>query len=394
MKDRVVPYILILLALLTFASILVTRVLLLNVEREVNRTSKMIALLISELLIPSLERPETAETIHNVLKDIEFPMVVTDELGIPRAWHKIGVHPNRFTNQELNRPEKLKDDPDFLKILHTIGRLKKIHAPIPVKTRGEVVGYLYYGLPPIVGFLQVLPFVLLVVGGLAFLGLLWAARSAQIYTLQDFWTSFAKGLAHQMGVPVSSLWGWVELLKHSKTDPEILKNMEHDLQRISSILRRFSKIGGTEKLENVNLSENISSTVSNLKQRLLKDMEIRMNLIDNIFIRGDPELLSWALENLLKNAYEARNNQNPFVSISLYRDEDNAIITVTDNGKGIPKEYQKHLFKRTFSTKERGWGVGLLLVRRIIQDIHGGKIRLIRSEPLIETTFEIRLPVQ
>ena len=392
MRSRLIPYVLLFLALLTIASILVTRTLLVNVEREVNRTSHMIALLISELLVHSLERPQVAQTIQTVLKDVDFPIVVTDELGIPRAWHRIGVPPSKFTSEQLNRPDQLKDDPDFLKILKTIGRLKRLHEPVPIKTGDTVVGYLYYGLPPLVPFLQILPFALLVVGALAFLGLIWAARSVQDYTMKDFWASFAKGLAHQMGVPVSSLWGWVELLRHSNADPEVLQRMEQDLQRLSSILRRFSKIGGTEKLKPMNLAQVVQDTVTDLQGRFLQGIAVHLDLQAQPQVFGDPELFSWALENLLKNAYEARSQRNPRIVLTLTQDEEEAVLRISDNGRGIPKDKIKHLFKRSFSTKERGWGVGLLLVRRIIEEIHKGKIRLVRSEPSVETVFEIRIP--
>jgi len=393
MRSKLIPYVLLFLALLTIASILVTRALLLNVEREVNRTSHMIALLISELLVPSLERPQVGKTIQTVLQDVDFPIVVTDELGIPRAWHRIGVPPSKFTSEQLNRPDQLKDDPDFLKILKTIGRLKRLHEPIAIKTGDTVVGYLYYGLPPLVPFLHILPFALLVVGALAFLGLIWAARSVQDYTMKDFWASFAKGLAHQMGVPVSSLWGWVELLRQGQADPEVLQRMEQDLRRLSSILRRFSKIGGTEKLQSIDLAQVVEETVTDLRGRFLQGISVHLDLRARPRAWGDPELFSWALENLLKNAYEARNQRNPRIVLTLFVDEDEAVLRVSDNGRGIPKDKMKHLFKRSFSTKERGWGVGLLLVRRIVEEIHKGKIRLLHSEPYLETVFEIRLPL-
>ncbi len=392
MRSRLLPYVLVSLAVLLLVSLGTARLMLSTVEQQVNRTSRLVALLLSELLVPSLERPQVAQTLRRVLQDVDFPIVVTDELGLPRAWHRIGVPPDRFTAEELQHPNRLKHDPDYLKILRTIARLKKLHAPVPIVARNRVVGYLYYGLPPIATFLQVLPFLLLVVGGLTFAGLMWAAHSFQDYTLKDFWASFAKGLAHQMGVPVSSLWGWLELLKASGADPQILAEMEKDLQRLSAILRRFSKIGGEERLEPVDLAQVVRETVDLARDRIVRNMEIRLSLPGRCTVRGDRELLSWALENLLKNAYEARRPEGGQISISLMCDRDEAVLRVSDNGKGIPREYLKLLFKRSFSTKERGWGVGLLLVRRIVEEIHGGKIRLVRSEPFVETTFELRFP--
>ena len=393
MRGRFIPYSLLILAFLTISSMLMTQPVIRRVEEEVRRTSRVIARLFSTLIISALSQEEVAHNLREILKEVDFPIIITDEMGISRAWQRVGVDPKKFSPQELNNPILLKDDPDFKKLLWYIGRLGKIHKPMPIKKGEDIVGYLYYGYPPILDYLRVLPFLLMIVGILSFTGLFMAARSIQTYQLETLWTSFAKGLAHQMGTPVSSLFGWFELLKTQDVDPQILRGMERDLERLRSILSRFSRIGGGERLSPVDLGEMIENTVEESRARFLKGIDVELRLRDKVVVQGDRELLSWAVENLIKNAYEARKPANPRITIDLFREDGYAVIRVIDNGKGIPRDKRKFLFKKSFSTKERGWGMGLVLTRRIVEEVHKGRIRLIKSVPFSETVFEIRLPV-
>ena len=124
----------------------------------------------------------------------------------------------------------------------------------------------------------------------------------------------------------------------------------------------------------------------------MKGIKLEISVPEGAYVKGDPELLSWAIENLIKNAYEARASYDPWIKITLIKGERYHKILVADNGKGIPKDKRKFLFRKRFTTKEKGWGMGLLLTRRIIQDVHDGKIKLLKSQPLLETVFEITLP--
>ncbi len=392
MRDRLLPAGLLILALFTASTLILTQPVINQVKKEVLKSTRIMAQLFSGLILSAIEEKSVADVLKEGLKDIDFPVIVTDHMGIPRAWKNINIDPNRFSARDLERPEKLKNDPEYRKLLWTLGRLSRLHPPVEILKDGEVVGYIYYGDPPILNYLRVLPFLLLSVAILSFLGLFWAAKSIQTYQLETLWVNFAKGLAHQMGTPVSSLYGWYEYLKLDPgVDQSIVEEMGKDLERMKSILRRFSKIGNGGKLQEVNLKEMIEETVEELRKRFLKDIEITMDLDDNAIVFGDRELLSWAVENLLKNAYEARRDENPKIRIELKRKGDRKIIRVIDNGKGIPKDKRKFLFKKSFTTKEKGWGMGLVLTRRIIEDTHGGKIRLKKSEPLDETIFEIEL---
>ncbi len=392
MRNRLLPAGLLILALFTASILVLTQPVINQVKREVLKSTRIMAELFSGLILSAIEQESVANVLKEGLKDIDFPVIVTDNMGIPRAWRNINVDPNKFSAKDLEKPEKLKNDPDYKKLLWTLGRLSRLHPPVKIVKDGTVVGYIYYGDPPILNYLRVLPFLLLTVAVLSFLGLFWAAKSIQTYQLETLWVNFAKGLAHQMGTPVSSLYGWFEYLKMDpNTDPTVIEEMGKDLERMKSILRRFSKIGNGGKLHEVNLKEMIEETVEELKKRFLKDIDIELDLEDNAIVFGDKELLSWAIENLIKNAYEARRDENPRIRIELKKKGDKKIIRVIDNGKGIPKDKKKLLFKKSFSTKEKGWGMGLVLTRRIIEETHGGKIYLEKSEPLNETIFVIEL---
>ncbi len=392
MRNRLLPAGLLILALFTASILVLTQPVINQVKREVLKSTRIMAELFSGLILSAIEQESVAKVLKEGLKDIDFPVIVTDNMGIPRAWKNINVDPNKFSAKDLEKPEKLKNDPDYKKLLWTLGRLSKLHPPVKIVKDGTIVGYIYYGDPPILNYLRVLPFLLLTVAVLSFLGLFWAAKSIQTYQLETLWVNFAKGLAHQMGTPVSSLYGWFEYLKMDpNTDPMIIEEMGKDLERMKSILRRFSKIGNGGKLHEVNLKEMIEETVNELRKRFLKDIDIELDLEDDVIVFGDKELLSWAIENLLKNAYEARRDENPRIRIELKKKGDKKIIRVIDNGKGIPKDKKKLLFKKSFSTKEKGWGMGLVLTRRIIEETHGGRIFLEKSEPLDETIFVIEL---
>jgi hypothetical protein len=390
-RGRLLPYSFLFIAILITSTILLTQPVMTRIGKDVARTSESVAQLLSRLLVRSLTEREVESAVKVVLADLDFPLVITDELGIPRAWKGIGVDPDRFTPEDLNHPDQLQGEKDFRKLLWYIGRLRSLNPPIPIREQGATVGYLYYGTPPILSYLQIMPFLLLGVGVLSLFGFLIAARSIQKFQIQSFWTSLAKGLAHQMGTPVSSLFGWYELLKMGRLDSEIVKGMEEDLLRMRSILSRFSKIGGNENLTTVNLTELVQGTIQASKTRFLKNITVETNVQKGIKVKGEKVLLGWAIENLIKNAFEAKRDRNAKLSLELKREDQKAMLRVTDNGKGIPREKRRLLFKREFSTKERGWGVGLLVTRRIVEDIHGGQVALVYSEPYFQTIFEINL---
>ncbi len=391
--NRALPFGLAFLAVLTAATIGVTQPAIGRAQEEVRTTSMLLAKLMSSLFLSIISEEEIAGIMKEIIAKVDFPMVITDQDGNPRAWKKVGVDPDRFTPEELAEPQKLGNDPDYRKILSARDRLKGQNEPFPISAGGGVVlGYVYFGQPASLAYLRLLQVILPLLGLLAFLGLLWAARSVHTYQAAAFWASFAKGLAHQLGTPVSSSMGWLEILKKSQgIDPAVAAGLESDLERMRSILRRFSKIGGPPQLEPVLLPKLAEGAIAEARARFLRDITAEVIAEGECQVRGDSELLSWVFEIFLKNAWEARRNDGARVIIRMREEPKWCVVEMEDNGRGIPKEKQKLLFRRSYSTKERGWGVGLLLVKRIIEDIHKGKVRLVLSVPGERTVFALRL---
>lgn len=392
MKLRFTEKLIIILGTFVVLGLLITQPVIKGAEREVKRTTTLMAKLISGLVIYSLYEEDVQRVVREVIKDIGFPIVITDHYGIPRAWEGIGVSPKLFTQEQLNRPQKLMNDPNFQKILHVISRLKRVAKPIPIRKGNYIVGYLHYGYPHVLSYMRILPFVLMILALITFILFYTFARSIHVYEIETVWVNFAKGLAHQMGTPVSALFAWIELLKEENVPDYIIENMIHDLERLRAILLRFSRVGGSADFKDHNIKDIIEDTIKMLKERFLKNIKVEL-ILEDCQLRCDKELLSWAIENIVKNAYEARSSSMPTIEIRNYKEANECIIRITDNGKGIEPQYRKKLFRESFTTKKRGWGVGLLLTRRIIEDIHGGKVKLVHSEPGVETIFEIRLPL-
>ena len=373
---RVVPWVLALLAALGAATVGVTQPAITRLREDVKTTSRLIARLMSPLFLSVLTQEEVRQLMREVIGLVDFPLVITDERGNPRAWKNLSVDPDEFTAEELAHPERLRGNPRYQRLLRELEALKGKCEAVPIPGgAGTVIGYIYYGEPRALFYLRLLQVLVPLLGALSFFGLLLAARWLRRYQAAEFWASFAKGLAHQLGTPASSLWGWLELLKRQRVDPRIVEGIEKDLARIRSVMRRFSKIGGKPKLEEVEVREVAEEAVEEARGRFLK---IPVEVEGRCRALAEPELVSWAFEIFLKNAQEAGARR---VWVRMREEGSWCLVEVEDDGPGIPKEIRKHLFKRSASTKSRGWGVGLLLAKRIVEEVHGGRVWLAESRP-------------
>jgi signal transduction histidine kinase len=202
----------------------------------------------------------------------------------------------------------------------------------------------------------------------------------------------AKETAHQLGTPLSSMMAWVELLKLKGVDQETLTEIEKDVSRLETITDRFSKIGSQARLESTDIVKLIHDSISYIRSRTSQKVNfiITPDMPEEIFVPLNIHLFEWVIENLCKNAVDAMEGSGE-VHIDISEDEFNVIIDVTDSGKGIPKSRQKTIFNPGYTSKQRGWGLGLTLSRRIIKNYHSGKI-FVRSSVLNKgTTFRIML---
>lgn len=206
------------------------------------------------------------------------------------------------------------------------------------------------------------------------------------------WIGLARETAHQLGTPITALSGWTDLLRSGDIDTQTAANeIDNDINRLKSIATRFSKIGSQPELKTSSLNNTINNVISYLQSRLPNNITIRTNLIDDICINHNPILLGWTIENLCKNSADAISGSGEIV-INTYYKKNNAIIDVTDNGKGMSQSTIRKIFRTGFTTKQRGWGIGLALSKRIICEYHKGKIFVASSEIGEGTTIRIILP--
>ena len=277
-------------------------------------------------------------------------------------------------------------------LTHELVKMKAYSEPIPIKISEETTQYLYFSESDILRNLRYYPFVQLVVIVIFILVAYFAFSATQRAEQNQVWVGMSKETAHQLGTPISSLMAWIELLKLQKVDENIISEFEKDTQRLEKITERFSKIGSRPELLSTNIVEVLTSTVSYLKtrssQRVIFETSFDKN--DVILVPMNAALFSWVIENLCKNAIDAMENHGN-ITLSLKEVHETVVLDITDTGKGVPKSQFKTIFQPGFSTKKRGWGLGLSLAKRIIENYHSGKIFIKWSETGKGTTFRIVL---
>lgn len=207
------------------------------------------------------------------------------------------------------------------------------------------------------------------------------------------WIGMAKETAHQLGTPISSLIAWVELLKEENINQDITTELAKDTKRLEKIAERFSKVGSQPELYPENLYTQLLNSITYLQTRISKKIKITYNFdeTNELYLPISASLFSWVIENLVRNSVDALEDNNGRIDIRVQENEKDVFVEVTDNGKGIPKSKMKTIFNPGFTTKKRGWGLGLSLSKRIIENYHNGKITLKSSEPSVATTFKIIL---
>lgn len=272
-----------------------------------------------------------------------------------------------------------------------INRLLSQNKPIEVTLSNDRLGKLYYGNSPLLNKLKYYPLALILII------LLFAAvvylfyRSSKTADQNKLWTGMAKETAHQIGTPLSSLVGWTEILKSEQVNPEYVTEIEKDIDRLQTITDRFSKIGSAPTLERLDVVETTKSSYDYLKSRSSKLIDFEIRTPEHpIYANLNAQLYSWTIENLVKNAIDAMRGKGQLQLEVLESDKD-VKIRISDTGKGIPKHQYQKIFEPGFTTKKRGWGLGLSLAKRIIEDYHNGRIKVLTSEIGKGTTIQISL---
>jgi|26BtaG_2_1085354.scaffolds.fasta_scaffold00013_21 signal transduction histidine kinase len=277
------------------------------------------------------------------------------------------------------------------KLYEILERMKELKEPIEVDLGEFGKQYVYYENSQLLKRLQYYPMILILIIILFVYFSYWYFKTLKNTEQSFLWAGMAKETAHQIGTPLSSLLGWIEILKMEEMDQEPVLEMEKDVYRLNQITERFSKIGSLPELKMANVVETTQTTVNYLKSRISKKVDLQIvSQQEEIRIPLNIPLYSWVLENLIKNAVDAMQNKGA-ISVHISDQADKVNISVTDTGPGIPKKLHKQIFEPGFTTKQRGWGLGLSLAKRIIENYHKGKIFVAKSDKASGTEIRIIL---
>ncbi len=287
---------------------------------------------------------------------------------------------------------RIKQDPNYL--ANKLKEFKGLNQPIvwenPLDTRQN--NFVYYGESFLLKQIRYFPLVQLLVVSLFIFVILYAIQTRNKSTQNQVWAGMAKETAHQLGTPLSSLEGWVEMLRESSGNEKIATEMNKDVERLKLVSERFGKIGSTPQLVEENLVKQVKNMVSYIRRRAPEKVSFSVNDHGQDIIAAmiNAPLFDWVIENLLKNALDAMDGHGN-IDVDIKNDAAEVIIDVKDSGKGISKKNVGSVFKPGFTTKKRGWGLGLSLSKRIIEQYHKGELFVKQSEPGKGTTFRIVL---
>ncbi|WP_417352545.1 sensor histidine kinase [Flavobacterium alkalisoli] len=321
---------------------------------------------------PGLQDTGLELTLRVIRSNNTIPVFKTDKLD------------NILDNNNIS-PDILKDS---VKLHNYFEDIKKQNEPIKIMISDSEYQYIYYGNSPLLDQLKYYPVALILIivlfGALVFN----FYRATKIATQNKLWAGMAKETAHQIGTPLSSLLGWIEIMKVDNVDETTVTEVEKDVNRLQTIADRFSKIGSEPVLEPVDIVAETEKSFEYLRSRTSNQVEFLYKGPDYpIPVMLNKELHSWTVENLVKNAVDAMKGKGSLKLI--IQDIDGIVkIQVTDTGKGIPKNQYKKVFEPGFTTKKRGWGLGLSLTKRIVEEYHKGKIKVKHSEIGVGTTMQ------
>ena len=358
-------------------------------RRVMNTYAKMWELTLSR----SIEGPELTIIFNEIIEKADFPMVYTDVAGNPIYWRNLSVPENDTSKAAARRVKKW--------LQHNKGKFKVISVNLP--NSNKPIAYIYFGESPVVKKLMFIPIAQAVVMVLLFIIGTIIYQRIKRYEQQNIWLGLAKEAAHQLGTPTSSLLGWLELMNEAirEGDTEeikrIVSEMERDVRNLSKIVMRFGQIGSVPELSPADAVVFVKEIVDYLRERLAplsKNIKLEEHYEQVPIVMMNKMLLGWALENLIKNSIEAIGQREGtiWVSVRPSIDGKGVNIAVSDTGKGIPPQAHKKIFSPGFTTKKRGWGLGLSITKRIVEDYHHGRLILLESKPYEKTTFLIHLP--
>ncbi len=380
--------------------VVATTVFTIRVSKSVERQS----FLTTQLLSGVASRLVTSQNLEDVLPIIEIinenevPFILTDNSGRPFLWNSpvIGIPlPDYQILQRENANSS--SNPVIIEILSLAAAYDQAQEPFAiVDEEGVRQGTLHYGRSALSQRLRIMPYLELMVMALFFLLILWALQSKKDAEQQALFAGMAKETAHQLGTPLTSIMGWLALLEDKVgKGQEVMVELNRDVDRLGMISNRFSHIGSLPKLEDRDLNDLVDESVEYFQKRLPHlggRVQLRREGRGQAPVRFNRDLLGWVLENLIKNGIDALIDGKGTITVRVDDHEDGGLqILVSDTGRGIPARVRNKIFEPGFTTKKRGWGMGLALVKRIVTDYHQGRIG-IQSTSSHGTTLQVVFP--
>ncbi|MEZ7507975.1 HAMP domain-containing sensor histidine kinase [Cloacibacterium sp. Arc13] len=306
----------------------------------------------------------------------DIPIIITDK-------NRNLIESKNIDEEILNNPEKLKQK---------IAEMDDKYPPFEIQLPNFNNQFVFYDNSDLLNFLRYYPYALGLFIGLYLLFSFWFLRTIKKSDESMLWAGLAKETAHQIGTPLSSMIGWVEVMKlDANRNDDGLLEINKDINRLKTISERFSKIGSVPELNDLNLKETVQQNFDYLKSRISRKVNFELKVPSReILIPHNRILMSWVIENLVKNAVDAMKGEGK-LEISLYSKNNYVLIDVKDSGSGMTNTQMRSAFKPGYSTKKRGWGLGLSLAKRVINEYHNGDIKIAESEVGKGTTFRIVL---
>jgi len=391
--------------ILVLGIFLYTYSLVKSFERQTETLTMVFAKFCAAATYPATQDEEVRLIFNEVIKDIYFPIVITDPRGVPYTWKNIGddLDPDDVSWEVFASASPTNPPPGVITdVLAVVRKMDDKRKPVLMmdQATGRFLGTVHYGTPAITGGLKWLPFA---VGALLILFFLMGylgIRSIIVGERRSIWIGMAKETAHQLGTPLSSLMGWLQLLKERCADDrmrETVREMEKDILRLSKISSRFGKVGSKPRLDREDIVEIVRNAVDYQKRRLpsfSREVEIKEHFGNLPKADVNADLLEWAIENLLKNALDAMDKPRGIVELrATYIPRQEIIsIEVEDNGRGMDAKAAKKVFEPGYPTRRGGWGLGLPLARRVVEEYHYGKLSLLRTSPGKGSLFVMEIP--
>lgn len=308
-----------------------------------------------------------------------IPVIVTDK-------NKIPIDGEGF---QINIPKEIQNDPKKMKAL--LRKMESSYRPIELQMPNDNNQYVFYTNSDLLNNLRYSPYIL----GLLILAYIffsfWFLRTIKKTDEGYVWAGLAKETAHQIGTPLSSMIGWITILRMENKNSEGVKEIENDINRLKTISERFSKIGSVPELKDLNINETLQQNFDYLKSRISKKVIFRLIVPkQEILVPHNRILVSWVMENIVKNAVDSMKGEGR-LEIELYEKNKYTVIDFKDSGSGMSNYQARNAFKPGYSTKKRGWGLGLSLAKRVIKEYHNGDIKIAHTEVGKGSTFRIMM---